>query len=116
MFLLIGLQLVEVPFRSLVWLPVIASVSLALGARLVSTGILLLFLGGTWGNRLRSAAVLTWAGMRGGVSVAMVLATPATSYRAELLAIAFAVVLCSTVGQGLTMRPLVQHLFATPQP
>ncbi len=116
LFLLIGLQLVEVPFRSLAWLPVVASVPLALGARLVSVGILLLFLGGTWGARLRSAAVLTWAGMRGGISVAMVLAMPATSYRAELLAIAFAVVLCSTVGQGLTMRPLVQRLFAAPQP
>ena len=116
LFLLIGLQLVEVPFRSLAWLPLIASVPLALGARLVSVGIPLLFLDGTWGDRLRSAAVLTWAGMRGGVSVAMVLATPATPYRAELLAIAFAVVLCSTVAQGLSMRPLVRRLFTAPQP
>lgn len=116
LFILIGLQLVEVPFQSLAWLPVIASVPLALGARLASVGVALLVLRGNWGDRLRSAAVLTWAGMRGGVSVAMVLATPATPYRAELLAIAFAVVLCSTVAQGLTMRPLVQRLFAAPQP
>ena len=110
------MQLVEIPLRSLAWLPVIASVPLALGARLASISGALLVLGGSWGNRLRSAAVLTWAGMRGGVSIAMVLATPATPYRAELLAVAFAVVLCTTVAQGLTMRPVVERIFATSRP
>ena len=77
----------------------------------MSTGLPVLFLRGSWREKCRTTAVLTWAGMRGGVSIAMVLAAPASRYRDEVLAIAYAVVLSSTLGQGLTMRPLLRRLF-----
>ena len=111
LFLLIGLQIARIPFDRIAWAPVLASVPLALVARLVSTGLPVLFLRGSWREKGRTTAVLTWAGMRGGVSIAMVLAAPASRYRDELLAIAYAVVLASMLGQGLTMRPLLRRLF-----
>ncbi len=114
LFLLIGLQLVEIPLVHIVWMPVLAAVPLALIARLVSTGIPVACLRGVWTEKARLTAVLTWAGMRGGVSIAMVLATPVTIYRQELLAIAFAVVLATTVGQGLTMAPVMRRLYVEP--
>ena len=112
LFLLIGLQVARIPFGQIAWAPVLASVPLALAARLVSTGLPVLFLRGSWREKGRTTAVLTWAGMRGGVSIAMVLAAPASRYRDEVLAIAYAVVLSSTLGQGLTMRPLLRRLFS----
>ncbi len=111
LFLLIGLQIVEIPLVHIIWLPVLAAIPLALCARLVSTGVPVLCLRGPLGEKGRLIAVLTWAGMRGGVSIAMVLATPVTIYRQELLAIAFAVVLSTTVGQGLTMATVVRRLY-----
>ena len=48
-------------------------------------------------------ALLTWGGLRGGVSVALVLTLPAGETRDMLLSITFAIVLFSLIVQGLTM-------------
>ena len=111
LFLLIGLQIVQIPLVHIVWLPVLLAVPLALLSRFLSTGLPILFLRDTWREKSRLVTVLTWAGMRGGVSIAMVLAIPLTIYRQELLAIAFIVVLATTVLQGLTMPALVRRLY-----
>ncbi|HVZ10088.1 cation:proton antiporter [Rhodopila sp.] len=111
LFLLIGLQAVEIAFRQIAWLPVLCAIPLAVLARLVSTAIPVAFLGGGWTVRARRVAVLTWAGMRGGVSIAMVLATPATPWRGELLAICLAVVLFTVFAQGLSMPWALRRLY-----
>lgn len=49
--------------------------------------------------------------MRGGISIVMVLATPATSWRSELLAIGLAVVLFTALAQGLPLPWALQRLF-----
>jgi CPA1 family monovalent cation:H+ antiporter len=63
-------------------------------------------------NRLRESIVLSWAGMRGVVSLAAALALPislpgnAPSARDAIIIITFTVILVTLVGQGLTL-PLV---------
>lgn len=79
--------------------------------RLLSIAIPMAFLGGSWPSRARRVTVLTWAGMRGGVSIAMVLATPQTPWRGELLAICLAVVLFTVLAQGLSLPWALQRLF-----
>jgi CPA1 family monovalent cation:H+ antiporter len=48
--------------------------------------------------------VLTWCGLRGGISVAMVLSLPAFPLKDVLLASTYAVVVFSVLVQGLTIR------------
>lgn len=114
LFLLIGLQAVEIVYDHLFWLPVLAAIPLAILSRLVSIAIPVLCLGGHWQAQLRRIVVLTWAGMRGGVSIAMVLAIPASPWRDELMAICLAVVLFTVLVQGLTLPWALGWTFRQP--
>jgi CPA1 family monovalent cation:H+ antiporter len=53
-------------------------------------------------------AVLTWGGLRGGISVALALSLPAGAPRAHLLPVCYAVVVFTIIVQGLTMPRLVR--------
>ena len=54
--------------------------------------------------------LMTWGGLRGGISVALALSMPASAERDMILAITYAVVVFSIVVQGLTMGKLVKRL------
>ena len=58
--------------------------------------------------------VLTWAGVRGGLSVAMALSLPPSSQRSELLAATYAVVIFSTIVQSLTLERVIVRLKGQP--
>jgi CPA1 family monovalent cation:H+ antiporter len=52
--------------------------------------------------------VLTWGGLRGGVSVALALSLPPGSMRETLLALTYGVVVFSILVQGLTIGRVVR--------
>jgi len=56
--------------------------------------------------------LLTWGGLRGGISLALALSLPASPYTQTLVAITFVVVVLSSVGQGLTLGPFVRRAHA----
>jgi CPA1 family monovalent cation:H+ antiporter len=66
-----------------------------------------------FGPRMRSKAVpvLTWAGLRGGISVALALSIPASDHRDTLLAACFGIVLFTTLVQGLTLERVAARFF-----
>ena len=110
LFLLIGL---EVMVLSYTWLSLFGSflaIFIVLAARLISVSIPINVLA-----RIRSFSphvikILTWAGLRGGISIAMALSLPAGPERDVLLAITYAVVVFSILVQGLTISPLLKML------
>ena len=53
--------------------------------------------------------ILTWGGLRGGLSLAMVLSLPQFEQRTLLIGATYAVVVFSVVVQGLSMRRLCAH-------
>ena len=53
--------------------------------------------------------VMTWAGLRGGISVALVLALPDHPQESTLLAVCYAVVIFSIVVQGLTIERVIRR-------
>ena len=59
----------------------------------------------------KTASILTWGGLRGGISIALALSLPSDSYGNELLLICFIVVIFSIIVQGLSMNSLVKRLF-----
>jgi CPA1 family monovalent cation:H+ antiporter len=114
LFVLIGLEVLALAFTGKLVLLGLAAVPLVLLARLVSVAppIALLRKKGRFARY--TVRVLTWGGLRGGISVALALAIPrvargeAVTEREALLAMTYVVVVFSILVQGLTLGPLVK--------
>ena len=112
LFVLLGLEIVLVDLDQPYLLAGLVAVLVALGARLLAVGLPVKLLPGWF--RLPGGAwkVLTWGGLRGGISVALVLALPAGESRDLLLAMTYAVVVFSILVQGLTIQGVTARAFA----
>ena len=62
-------------------------------------------------REIRRHAVLTWAGMRGGISIALALTLPASPWRTDLLVVTYAVVVFTIVVQGLTFTRVLHAAY-----
>ena len=111
LFVLIGFELFVINFSRVYLLPVISALPLSLLSRMVGVVLPVLVLRGDGRPQRRGMAVLTWAGLRGGVSIALALTLPATPYRGRLLIVCYAVVVFSMLLQGLTMPQVIRRLY-----
>jgi CPA1 family monovalent cation:H+ antiporter len=109
LFLLLGLEVFAVERWSEVAVPALFSVPICLSARAISVAVPVaaMRVRGTVTHGL--VPVLTWSGLRGGISVALVLALPEFPGKAILLASTYAVVVFSVLVQGLTVRRVLVH-------
>lgn len=103
LFTLIGLELIVIPLDASQLVVAALMIPLAVAVRAVSVAIPGVPLNLTAPGKLRSLAVLTWSGLRGGISVALALSLPATAYRSTLLTATYAVVIFTMVVQGLSL-------------
>ncbi|MBA4724811.1 MAG: sodium:proton antiporter [Pseudomonas sp.] len=111
LFVLIGMELVLLPFSAQYLLIALCVTLLILATRLAAVGPAALALRAA-GRALPAGTVriLTWGGLRGGISVALVLALPASEERNLLLNITYLVVLFSILVQGLSIGRLVRRI------
>ncbi len=109
LFLLIGLEVLVVA-RDLLHLPIaLAAIPVALLARYVAVAIPIKLLSVREKFEDGSIAILTWGGLRGGISVALALSLPAVPEKPVILAATYSVVVFSIIVQGLTMKHLVRR-------
>ncbi|MDV2857951.1 MULTISPECIES: cation:proton antiporter [Oceanimonas] len=116
LFLLIGLAMLLVQFHWQAWILVLLSVPLVLAGRFLSVALPY-----TGFRRVRSynkysVRILTWGGLRGGLSLAMALSIPAgvklgsdgqVDLRDLILMMTYAIVLFSIIVQGMTITPMI---------
>jgi CPA1 family monovalent cation:H+ antiporter len=88
-------------------------VPLAVFARLLSVAPPLLLTHQPFVDKAREIGVLTWAGLRGGISIALALTLPRSPWRADLLVVTYAVVVFTIVVQGLTIPDVLQAMYGT---
>jgi CPA1 family monovalent cation:H+ antiporter len=81
-----------------------------LGARLLSAGLPVALLGRRSGLPEGAWQVLTWGGLRGGISVALALSLPPGPERDALVTITYIVVVFSVLVQGLTVERVVRRV------
>jgi CPA1 family monovalent cation:H+ antiporter len=108
LFVLIGLEVLVLTFTRAYILVGIILIPLLLAARFVCVGIPVVIL-----KRFRTFSpnvikILTWGGLRGGISVALALSLPAGKNREAILAVTYAIVVFSIIVQGLTIGKLVK--------
>lgn len=115
LFLLIGMEVLIIQFAPEYILPTLLCIPLVLVARFASVAVPIKTL-----HRLRhqfsrgSIRIMTWGGVRGGVSVALALSLPYTSSKPLILMATYVVVVFSIIVQGLTVGPLVKRLSKEP--
>ncbi len=103
LFLLIGLEVLVLRFQVSGLTLAGCAIPIVLVARLVAVSApVLLF---RWGGHLSLGNVpfLTWAGVRGGISVALALSVPESEAKPAILAATYAVVLFTIIAQGSTL-------------
>jgi len=110
LFLIIGFEVIALAFDADWIIAALALIPVVLAARTVSVALPLSFLKGL-GRELTKGAVpvLVWGGLRGGISVALVLSLPPIPEKDLLLTITYAIVIFSIVVQGLTVAQVVKR-------
>lgn len=109
LFLLIGFELLVIPFNQSALIAGIIMIPSLLFIRYVSVFVPVSIL-----KKFRSFSpgvinILTWGGLRGGVSVALVLSLPSGENRDFLLLVTYCIVMFSIVVQGLSISKLVEY-------
>lgn len=119
LFVLIGLEVLVLTLDGKYIIAGLLGIVITLFSRFISVGLPILVM-----RRLRqftphATKILTWGGLRGGISVALALSlrntmgqTAPQSYQAILM-MTYIIVIFSIVGQGLTLGPLMKKLGLT---
>lgn len=110
LFMLIGLQLVTMEIRAdYLFIGLIAALSL-LFIRYVSLWIPATLFRFKKTLEEKTILIMTWGGLRGGISIALALSMPAGPYKDVFVMVTYTVVLFSILVQGLTVDRLVKKL------
>ena len=112
LFVLIGLELLILDLKASYWLISLLTIGLVLVSRFLAIWIPYR-VARPWLDLDKNAPLmLTWGGLRGGISIALALSIPnALPDKSLLVTITYAVVLFSVIGQGLTMERLIRRLY-----
>jgi CPA1 family monovalent cation:H+ antiporter len=108
LFVLIGLEVLLLSFRGEYLLAAVAIIPAVLLARYISVGLPVTLLKRVRAFSPRVVEILTWGGLRGGISVALALSLPPVPEREVIVVITYAVVVFSILVQGLTIGALVR--------
>jgi len=110
LFLLIGLELLVIQFISHYLLIGILSIFLVVATRFVSVWLPAQIVRLTREINLRTILVLTWGGLRGGISVALALSLKPEMNRDLWVSLTYLIVAFSIIVQGLTIRKLAKNI------
>jgi CPA1 family monovalent cation:H+ antiporter len=108
LFLAIGFEVIAVTITGQIVGAGLIAIVVVLLARFVSVAVPITLLGLRQEFTKGAIPVLTWGGLRGGISVALALSLPASPVKPFLLATTYFVVIFSIVVQGLTVERVVR--------
>jgi monovalent cation:H+ antiporter, CPA1 family len=114
LFLIIGLEIAAIDLDLRKVLALALMIPAVLCVRWFSVAVSAFPLNLRLSRRYASLLILTWGGLRGGLSVAMALSLPEGPVKDSILTIAYGIVVFSIVVQGLTLEPLARRILLNP--
>ncbi len=114
LFLMIGLEVFAIAFNADFLLAGVASIFLALLARLTAVAVPVMILKPFRDFSKGVIPIMTWGGLKGGISVALALSLPESEWKPLILTATYVVVIFSIIVQGLTVAKLANKVGREP--
>ena len=114
LFLMIGLEVFAIAFSMDAIIAGVLSIGLSLLARLVAVFVPITLLRPFREFSEGIVPIMTWGGLKGGISVALALSLPDSEWKPLILTVTYIVVLFSIIVQGLTVAPLALRVGQQP--
>ena len=107
LFLLIGLEILVLTIKGNYLIAGLIMIPVVLLARFISVGVPVTFMRRVRDFSPHAVKIMTWGGLRGGISVALALSLPNGPEREALLTVTYIIVIFSILVQGLTIERFV---------
>ncbi|PLX40775.1 MAG: sodium:proton antiporter [Hyphomicrobiales bacterium] len=115
LFLMIGFEVFAVAFELDFLISGVMAIVLALLARLVAVAVPVLILKPFRAFSKGVIPIMTWGGLKGGISVALALSLPDSEWKPLILTTTYIVVVFSIIVQGLTVTRLAERFGRAPE-
>ncbi|MDX1702329.1 MAG: sodium:proton antiporter [Melioribacteraceae bacterium] len=110
LFVLIGMEILVLTFEGQYVFAGLLAVPIVLLARYLSLWVPIRFFSKKLEFVPNTNLIMTWGGLRGGISIALALSLTTEMHRELFLVITYIIVVFSIIGQGLTVGPLIKKL------
>ncbi len=113
LFVLIGMEMLVLTFETSFIIAGLIAVPLVLVCRYISLWLPIKFFAKKLDFVPHTNLIMTWGGLRGGISIALALSLTSDMNRELFLVITYVIVVFSIIGQGLTVEPIIKRLTRT---
>lgn len=116
LFLMIGLEVFAIAFSIGAITAGLLAIGLSLLARWCAVIVPIMVLRPFSDFSQGIVPIMTWGGLKGGISVALALSLPESEFKPLILTVTYIVVLFSIIVQGLTVAPMARRVSDNPDP
>jgi CPA1 family monovalent cation:H+ antiporter len=110
LFIMIGMEMLVLTFEFNYIMAGLIAVPLVLLSRYLSLWLPIKFYAKKLQFIPKTNLIMTWGGLRGGISIALALSLTQEMHRELFLVITYIIVVVSIIGQGLTVEPVISRL------